>query len=80
MQRAWLSFVTALGAVVVLVVGCQAGRLTSCQSDSDCGGSDGKYCVSAMCVQCRGESDCRSPLICGRDHTCKSLGVAKRSD
>lgn len=65
--------VVGMLAWLVLLGGCQGSRVAICKTDGDCGGDKKSYCVDSICAQCRGEDDCRSPLICGRDHTCKSL-------
>jgi hypothetical protein len=64
---------SCLAATTALSLGCQGGRVASCRTDDDCGSDMKGFCVDAICAQCRGEDDCRAPLICGRDHRCKSL-------
>jgi hypothetical protein len=53
--------------------GCMEGNLAACRNDNNCKGGAKAHCVNSICAECRGEDDCPSPLICGRDHTCKSL-------
>lgn len=67
-----------LFAVIPLLAGCQGSQFASCQNDAQCADGEGR-CLDAKCVQCRGEDDCKAPLICGRDHTCKSLVSASVS-
>ena len=63
---------TIFAAAVLFATGCRGSRFANCTADSNCG-RDQARCVDSICAQCRGEDDCKAPLICGRDHTCKSL-------
>lgn len=72
-------FMVVVGLVLGFV-GCRGSNLAACKTDGDCGDDGRSFCVDSICAQCRGENDCKSPKICGRDHTCKSLVMSRQEN
>jgi hypothetical protein len=56
------------------VAACGPARGANCRTDAECKNdiTPGR-CVDSKCVDCRGDDDCRSPLVCSREHVCIKL-------